>query len=198
MSDEETSAKEAPAKEAPAKETKESTCESAHATDKLSLLFGSIICRLWLGVRALQAGIEKYAGENVTENTTAVIDGKENEYGLAADSKVEKIYSLDSYSGVPAGQLAEFEKEPLMIGFFLKLFDKLLGPALILMGITILLGVGSRISLLAQGLLYTGLTWGLILLGQQGGVAWLGIHVILVVMALNLIKHDRFVILKKW
>jgi len=190
MSDEETPVKKASAEE--------SSCGSAHATDKLALVFASILCRLWLGVRALQTGIEKYAGEAVTGNTAAVIDGKENDYGLTAGSTVEKIYSMDAYHGVPAGLKGQLEEQPLMIGFFLNLFDKLLGPALILMGITLLLGVGTRISLMAQGLLYVGLTWGLILLKQDSGIAWLATHIILIVMALNLVKHDRFVILKKW
>lgn len=197
MSDEATPVDKASAKEeSPAKE--KASCDSAHATDKLALVFGSILCRLWLGVRALQTGIEKYAGEEVTGNTTAQIDGKENEYGLTAGSTVEKVYSLEAYHGVPVGLRGQLEEQPLMIGFFLNLFDKLLGPALILMGITVLLGVGTRISLMAQGLLYVGLTWGLILIKQDSGIAWLATHVILIVLALNLIKHDRFVILKKW
>ena len=52
---------------------KDTACESGHATDKLALIFSSILCRLWLGARAFQTGIEKYAGEKVTENTTAKI-----------------------------------------------------------------------------------------------------------------------------
>ncbi len=189
MSDEAT-----PATEAPAAQSKESSCESTLACDKLALLFGSILCRLWLGVRALQTGIEKYSGQKA-ENSEVEAGGEAT--GLYAGS-TEKAYSLEYYTGVPEGLRSQFEAEPLMIGFALNIFDKLLGPALIVMGITLLLGVGSRISLLAQGLLYTGLTWGLILLNQGSGIAWLGTHIILIVLALNLIKHDRLVILKKW
>lgn len=197
MSDEETPVEKAPAKETPAKESKPSkdaACESGHSTDKLAMTFASILLRLWLGVRALQTGIEKYSGQKA-ENAEVEAGGEAT--GLYAGS-TEKAYSLDFYTGVPAGLRSQFEAEPLMVGFALNIFDKLLGPALILMGITLLLGVGTRISLLAQGLLYTGLTWGLILLNQGSGIAWLGTHIILIVMALNLIKHDRFVILKKW
>ena len=88
-----------------------------------------------------------------------------------------------------------------MIGFMYKLFDKTLGPILIVLGLTILLGVGSRISLMAQGLLYVGLTWGLLLIGGPTGAAGagqLGVHIVLIILALHFIKHDRFVILKKW
>ena len=195
MSDAETPAKEAPAKES--KPSKESSCESAHATDKLAIIFSSILLRLWLGVRALQTGIEKYAG-NKASNEEVEAGGEAT--GLYAGT-TEKAYSLDFYKGVPDAWAGKLQDQPLMIGFFYNLFDKLLGPALIVMGLTILLGVGSRISLMAQGLLYVGLTWGLILIGgPQGaaGAAQLGVHIVLIVMALHFIKHDRLVILKKW
>jgi len=38
----------------------------------------------------------------------------------------------------------------------------------------------------------------LILIRQDDGVAWLGIHVALVALALMLAKYNKFVILKKW
>jgi thiosulfate dehydrogenase [quinone] large subunit len=48
------------------------------------------------------------------------------------------------------------------------------------------------------GLLYISLTWGLILIKQDEGVAWLGVHMIMVVMALMLSEHNRLSLLKKW
>jgi thiosulfate dehydrogenase [quinone] large subunit len=48
-----------------------------------------------------------------------------------------------------------------------------------------------------QGLLYCSLTVGLILLKQDGGIAWLAIHVLLIVVALMSVKHNRFQILAK-
>jgi thiosulfate dehydrogenase [quinone] large subunit len=66
------------------------------------------------------------------------------------------------------------------------------------MGLTLLLGLGTRISLFAMGLLYTSLTFGLILIKQDAGVAWLGIHIIMITAALALAKYNRFAILKKW
>jgi len=85
-----------------------------------------------------------------------------------------------------------------MMNWALNIFDKVLGPALIILGITILLGVANRVSLLILGLIYVGLTWGLILIKQDSGVAWLGIHVVMVAMALNWANHNRLCILKKW
>ena len=39
---------------------------------------------------------------------------------------------------------------------------------------------------------------GLILINQADGVAWLGIHVALIAMALLLAKHNKLALLKKW
>ena len=82
--------------------------------------------------------------------------------------------------------------------FALPLYDKILGPALLVLGITILLGIASRTSLFLLGLLYISLTWGLILIKQDDGVSWLGVHMIMIVMALMLSAHNRLCILKKW
>jgi thiosulfate dehydrogenase (quinone) large subunit len=92
---------------------------------------------------------------------------------------------------------SKFEAEPLMPGFGLPLYDKILGPALIVLGIMILLGIAYRSSLFLLGLLYISLTWGLILLKEDGGVSWLGIHMILIVMALALAQYNRLGIMKK-
>jgi thiosulfate dehydrogenase [quinone] large subunit len=92
----------------------------------------------------------------------------------------------------------KFQAEPLMMSFGLKIYDWILGPALILLGITILLGVASRTSLFLLGLLYISLTWGLILINQNDGVAWLGTHMVLVALALMLAENNRFTLTKKW
>ena len=52
--------------------------------------------------------------------------------------------------------------------------------------------------MMALGLLYISLTWGLILIKQDAGVAWLGTHMILIVAALALHNHNKFCVLKKW
>ncbi|HEX5789879.1 MAG TPA: hypothetical protein VFY13_01945 [Luteolibacter sp.] len=171
--------------------------EKCCSTDKLALLFGSILLRVWLAVRAIQTGLEKFTTK-VDSEELIKLGGDPNKYGLTADEKL-KIYGFGYYHGVPEPMMKSFSKEPLMMKFALPLYDMILGPALIILGLTILLGAAYRCSLLALGLLYISLTWGLILLNQNDGVAWLGIHMILIVMALVLAKHDRFlVVLKKW
>ena len=80
----------------------------------------------------------------------------------------------------------------------LNIYNLVLGPALLVLGFTILLGIASRTSLFLLGLLYISLTWGLILIKQDDGISWLGIHMILIVMALMLAKYNRLCLLKKW
>ena len=62
----------------------------------------------------------------------------------------------------------------------------------------LLIGLGTRLSLFVQGLIYIALTVGLILIRQDDGISWLGIHVALVAFALILAKHNTFALLKKW
>ena len=88
--------------------------------------------------------------------------------------------------------------EPLIPAWALSLFDTILGPALILLGIALLLGVATRISLFAMGLIYTGLTVGLILLKQDAGIAWLAVHLLLIAVALFTAKYNRLALLKKF
>ncbi|MBT8045377.1 MAG: hypothetical protein KJO79_10540 [Verrucomicrobiae bacterium] len=181
------------------------TTETAASTDdsttksccnSLGHIFATLLLRLWLGVRALQTGIEKFAGKNMSEEPIKV-DGEVYDADLTEVAS-SKAYSLDNYHGIPESMRDTFAGEPLMMGWALKVYDFVLGPALVLLGLTILLGLASRVSLFFLGLLYISLTWGLILIKQDSGVAWLGIHMIMIVMALSWSKYNRFCLLKKW
>ncbi len=162
----------------------------------LGSTFSFWVLRLWLGARALITGIEKYSGTR-SSSEAVTIDGAPNTYGLTA-AQSDKVYGLEFYHGVPEALSQRFASEPLIPGFSLSLFDKVLGPALILLGLMLLLGIATRLSLLGMGLVYVALTVGLILIRQDAGVAWLGVHVALVAMALNHVSHNRLAILKKW
>jgi thiosulfate dehydrogenase (quinone) large subunit len=170
--------------------------ESATPSNTLALIYGALLLRIWLGVRAVQTGIEKFAGTKASDQPITV-DGAVNDYGLTSSAS-SKEYALSNYNGVPEALMTKFQAEPLMPGFGLPLYDKLLGPALLILGVTILLGIAYRSSLFVLGLLYISLTWGLILIKQDEGVSWLGVHMILIAMALMLAPHNRFAILKKW
>jgi thiosulfate dehydrogenase [quinone] large subunit len=174
-----------------------STEDKTSSGNSLALVYGSLLLRLWLGVRAFQTGIEKFATTVKVDGQAAKVDGVDNAEGLTTVA-TSKAYALDAYSGVPKALMSKFEGEPLMPGFGLLLYNAILGPALLLLGLTILLGIAYRSSLFLLGLLYISLTWGLILIKQDDGVSWLGVHMIMIVLALTLAPYNRVAILKKW
>jgi thiosulfate dehydrogenase (quinone) large subunit len=154
--------------------------------------------RLWLGVRALFVGVQKFAAYKAV--AMPLIDpstGQPDASGVMVNVNV-KSYALANYTGIPAGLAEKFAHEPLFPKFVLVAFDKMLGPAFILTGIMLILGIGTRLSLMAQALLYIALTVGLVLIDQNDGVAYLGIHIGLVAAAFLLVQHNRLVVLRRW
>jgi len=167
-------------------------------TQNGSYTMAFLVLRLWLAVRAIVTGIEKFGAYKTTQQP--VIDEvtkMEDPSGAMLEVKV-KYYSLTNYSGIPTSLKDKFSREPLLPHPLLAAFDHVLGPVLILTGLSLLIGLGTRVSLFAQGLLYVMLTVGLILIHQDDGISWLGIHVALVALALMLAKHNKFAILAKW
>jgi thiosulfate dehydrogenase (quinone) large subunit len=157
-----------------------------------------LVLRGWLAVRAILTGVEKFgAYTTIQKPLVDPVTGMEDPSGAMIDVKV-KFYSLTNYSGIPAPLKDKFANEPLLPHFAASAFDHLLGPALILAGVMLLLGLGTRLSLFVQGLIYIALTAGLILIKQDDGISWLGIHVALIAFALILAKHNKFALLKKW
>ncbi len=156
------------------------------------------LLRGWLGLRALLAGVEKYgAYKTVQQPLLDPTTGQPDASGALIDVKL-KFYSLANYSGIPAGLKTKFANEALLPGFSLNLFDKCLGPVLIATGLMLLLGLGTRASLVLQGVIYIALSAGLILINQPDGIAYLGTHIALVAFALVLAKHNKLALLKKW
>jgi thiosulfate dehydrogenase (quinone) large subunit len=154
--------------------------------------------RLWLGVRALFVGVQKFAAYKAV--AMPLIDpstGQPDASGVMVNVNI-KSYALANYAGIPTGLAEKFSHEPLFPKWALVVFDKMLGPAFILTGIMLILGIGTRLSLLAQALLYVALTVGLVLIDQNDGVAYLGIHIGLVAAAFLLAQHNRLAVLRKW
>src|ERR1017187_10533896 len=160
--------------------------------------FAFLLLRLWLGLRAVFVGIEKFAAyKSVAMPLMDPATGQPNASGVMVKVNI-KSYALANYAGIPAALRDKFSHQPLLPKFALVAFDRMLGPAFILTGIMLLVGLGTRLSLLAQALLFIALTVGLVLIDQSDGVAYLGIHIGLVAAALLLAEHNRFVVLKKW
>ncbi len=172
--------------------SKENIC-----SNDLGYTLGILLLRFWLAVRAFQTGIEKFAGSGKPVDSTVLVDGAPNTYGLT-ETTAAKVYAMSNYKGVPAPLYDKFINEPLIPEFALNIYNVVLGPALIILGISLFLGIATRFSLFLMGLIYTSLTFGLILIKQDAGIAWLGVHIIMIVMALALAKYNKFAILKKW
>ncbi len=154
--------------------------------------------RLWLGTRALFVGINKFAAyKSVAVPLIDPSTGQPDASGVMVNVNI-KSYALANYAGIPTALNDKFAHEPLFPKFALIAFDKLLGPAFILTGIMLIIGLGTRVSLIVQAALFIALTIGLVLIDQNDGVAYLGIHIGLVAAAFLLVQHNRFVVLKKW
>jgi thiosulfate dehydrogenase [quinone] large subunit len=157
-----------------------------------------LVLRGWLAIRAILTGVEKFgAYKTVQQPLLDPATGQPDASGAMVELKV-KFYSMANYSGIPASLKGKFANESLLPPFALNLFDHLLGPALIATGVMLLFGLGTRVSLFVQGLIYMALTVGLILIHQDDGISWLGIHIALVAFALVLAKHNKLALLKKW
>jgi thiosulfate dehydrogenase [quinone] large subunit len=154
--------------------------------------------RLWLGARALFVGVQKFAAyKSVAMPLIDPSTGQPDASGVMVNVSV-KSYALANYAGIPVGLRDKFAHEPLFPKFALVVFDKMLGPAFILTGIMLIIGLGTRVSLAVQAALFAALTVGLVLIDQNDGVAWLGIHIGLVAAAFVLARHNRFAVLTKW
>ena len=126
--------------------------------------------RLFLAIRWFFAGLDKF--------------------GSVGNYSFENYYA--KVGGI-AGGIAENSIIPLWAA---KTFAIPMGYLMLLISVTILLGIKMRISLIVSLLLYVGLSIGLMAVDEQHGIAWLGIHVILSVMALKMVGHAKWVVWK--
>ncbi len=152
--------------------------------------------RLWLGFRALVAGIEKFSGKVNVEEPLLDATGMPDASG-AMLSVEHKVYGFSHYHALPETLKTKFAGQPLLPEFLADLFYPALGPALILLGLALLLGVQTRLTLALMAILYTVLTFGLMLIGQDEGVSWLALHLGLIAFALTLVDQNRFALTRK-
>lgn len=136
-------------------------CEYTHAF---------LILRLWLGLRALFAGIEKFESKG--------------------------SYSFEAYYTNMKRMATGITGASFLPLWSTKLFAMSIGYILIALGLALLLGIKTRCTLFLMGLTYVALSFGLMVVQESDGVAWLGMHVILVAGALVLVQHNRFALLR--
>ena len=183
-------------------ETKEPCCSKKDEPSQgcccnLDYTLAFFILRGWLGLRAVLTGVEKFGFYKLIQKP--LIDpatGMEDPSGAMIEVK-QKAYALSHYAAIPDSLKDKFALEPFLPKLLTAPFYASLGPVLIVLGVMLLIGLGTRVSLFLQGLLYIGLTFGLILIKQDDGVAWLGIHVALIALALVLAKYNRLAICSK-
>ena len=127
-----------------------------------------LLLRLFLGLRTFLAGLEKFEGKGT--------------------------YSFQNYYDNMGRMASGITGASFLPLWATKNFAMSLGYLLIIFGVGILLGLKTRITLFITGLLYVGLSFGLMAVQEGEGVAWLGVHVGMFAAALVLVRHNRYVL----
>ncbi len=125
-----------------------------------------LLLRLFLGLRALLAGADKFESGGT--------------------------YSLANYAKNMSRMAEGITGASFMPLWMTRVFAHSLGYILLALGVALLLGLKTRLTLVLMGLIYVGLGFGLMAVQEDQGVAWIGIYVIMIAGALLLVRHDRF------
>jgi thiosulfate dehydrogenase [quinone] large subunit len=125
-----------------------------------------LILRLFLGLRTLMAGLEKF--------------------------ELNKSYSTANYSENMTRMATGISNNSTIPLWAAKAFALPLGYILTILGLALLLGVKSRATLFVTGLVYVGLSFGLMAVQEGEGVAWLAVQVLMFAVALVFVRHNRF------
>lgn len=143
-----------------------SESSSSSSPSRCEYTYAFLILRLFLGLRALLAGLEKWESKGT--------------------------YSFQNYSENMGRMASGITGASFLPLWSTKFFAVSIGYVLIALAITILLGIKTRFSLLLMGLTYVALSFGLMAVQESNGVAWLGMHVLMTAVALLLVQHNRF------
>jgi thiosulfate dehydrogenase [quinone] large subunit len=127
-----------------------------------------LLLRLFLGLRTLLAGVEKFESQG--------------------------SYSFSNYYNNMGRMAQGITGASFMPLWATKNFAYSLGFILTILGVALLLGLKTRLTLLITGLVYVGLSFGLMAVQEGEGVAWLAIHVGLIAGALLLVRYNRYVL----
>ena len=152
------------------------------------------LLRFWLAARAIGTGLTKFIGKVEGEIPNPEFEAKIKETMADGLSRSE---AMEIVTDVPE----KISASPLMPSFMVEPYAAVLGYALVALGITVLLGICTRVSLFLMGLLYISLTWGFIILepnmgpSAAAGIAYLGVHMVLIVAALLLADYNKFELL---
>lgn len=127
-----------------------------------------LLLRLFLGLRTLLAGIEKFEAKGT--------------------------YSLSNYSENMTRMATGITGASFLPLWATKNFAMTLGYVLTILGAALLLGLKTRTTLIVTGFVYVGLSFGMMAVQESEGIAWLAIHVGLIAGALLLVRYNRFAV----
>ncbi len=140
--------------------------DSAPAQSRCEYFAAFALLRLFLGLRTFFAGVEKFEAKGT--------------------------YSLQNYSENMTHMAQGITGASFLPLWATKNFALCLGYLLVVLGAALLLGIKTRCTLFLTGLVYVGLSFGLMAVQESEGVAWLGIHVAMFAGALALVRYNRF------
>lgn len=127
-----------------------------------------LLLRLFLGLRTLMAGLEKF--------------------------EANRSYSTENYAANMERMATGISNNSTIPLWAAKAFALPLGYVLTILGVAILLGIKTRVALFLAGLVYVGLAFGLMAVQEGEGVAWIGAQVLMFAFALFLARNDRFAV----
>ena len=132
---------------------------------RFEYIAAALLLRLFLGLRTVLAGFDKFESGGT--------------------------YSLANYAKNMARMATGITGASFLPLWATKLFAFSLGYVLIVLGAALLLGLKPRCILFVTGLVYVGLSFGLMDVQDNEGVAWLATHVGLFAGALALVRYNR-------
>ena len=135
---------------------------------RCELTYAFLLLRLFLALRALMSCLEKFESGGT--------------------------YSVANYTTNMTRMATGITGASFLPLWATKAFALPLGYILGVLGVALLLGLKTRLTLVVMGLLYIALAFGLMAVQQGDGVAWLGVYLLTVVAALVLVRYNRFAV----
>jgi thiosulfate dehydrogenase [quinone] large subunit len=142
------------------------TSTPVSAPDRADSTAAFWLFRLFLGLRALLSGLEKFEATGT--------------------------YSFANYYTNMNRMATAITDASFLPLWMTKLYAMSLGYLFLVLGVALLLGLKTRWTLIAMGLVYVSLGFGLMAVQESEGVAWIGVYVLMVAGALVLRRHNRF------
>lgn len=176
----------------------------------IGLAFGALLLRLWVGMRLLFAGLEKWkvkVTEQVTEKVPEIqFDAEGNPLLDAEGNPIEKMVDVlvdkefwkydvgndEVYTEIMGRLTGPMSNDSPLRLWMIEAFSSTLGWMLLIVGAWVLIGLASRTALVAAGFVFLSLTFGLATIGADPQIVERGIEIALVVGALALARYQVF------